>query len=83
MAKLNIEKLSSSSRMDTVKITGFKDGELVRLKTIPHSEAEERLLTMLDERNGNLGTCYKCGYGVYGMWFDNEAAYLNVGNSCD
>lgn len=84
MAELKIEKLPASRRgMAEMKITGFKDGELNELKSMEHHEAEEKLIDMLDYRNGNQGTCWAQGYGIYGVWFDNEAAYLNIGDSCD
>ena len=83
MARLTITKQPCTSSLDTMKITGFTDGELSELKSMEHYEAQDKLLEMLDFRNDNTGTCWKCGYGVYGMWFDNEAAYINVGNSCD
>lgn len=81
--KLTVEKVASPTRMNTMKITGFMDGELSELKSMEHYEAREKLLQMLDDRNGNIGTCWKCGYGVHSMWFDEEAAYLNIGNTCD
>lgn len=82
--KLIIEKMDSGRRgLDTMKVTGFRDGELNELKSMEHHEAEEKLLTMLDDRNDKIGTCWGCGYGVYGVWFDNEAAYVNIGNTCD
>ena len=86
MAKLNINKLStvaSGAGMQTMKITGFMDGELSELKSMEHKEAKEKLLQMLDDRNGGTGTQWVCGHGVYGMWFDEEAAYFNIGTSCD
>ena len=67
----------------TQRISGFADGELNELKSMEHHEAQEKLLDMLDYRNNNTGTCWKCGYGVYGLWFDNEYAYVNIGSSCD
>ena len=82
--KLIIEKMDSGQRgLDTMKVTGFRDGELNELKSMEHHEAEEKLLTMLDDRNDKTGTCWGCGNGVYGIWFDNEAAYVNIGNTCD
>lgn len=69
--------------MDTVKIAGLTDSELSELKSMEHNEARETLLGMLDFRNNGIGTEWACGYGVYGMWFDNEFAYLNIGKSCD
>lgn len=82
--KLNIEKIPSGRPgLETMMITGFKDSELSELKSMEHHEATETLLDMLNSRNNGLGTAWKCGYGVYGMWFDNEAAYMNIGSSCD
>ena len=83
MAALTLKTSRYSSGINTVMITGFRDGELSELKSMEHHEAQEKLLEMLNSRNGNMGSCYANGYGIYGLWFDNEAAYLNVGNTCD
>lgn len=83
MAKFVIENIHASSTMNTMRISGFKDGELSELKSMEHHEAGEKLLEMLDDRNGKIGTCWHNGYGVYGIWFDNEFAYVNIGKSCD
>ena len=83
MAKLTLEKRPCTGSLETVKITGFGDGELSELKSMEHYESKEELLEMLDSRNGGLGTMWACGNGVYGLWYDNDAAYLNVGKSCD
>lgn len=83
MAKLNIETIPCTGGMETKRITGFEDGELQELKNMKHYEAKEKLLEMLDKRNGGIGTCWYCGNGTFGLWFDNEAAYLNVGKTCD
>lgn len=77
------DERSGSRSMKTKVIGGFQKGELQALKSMPHEKAEELLLTWLDDRNGSIGTRWSCGYGVYGLWFDNEYAYLNVGTSCD
>ena len=69
--------------MDTMKITGFTYGELSELKSMEHNESKEVLLNMLDTRNSGLGTQWVRGYGVYGLWYDNDAAYLNIGKTCD
>ncbi len=84
MGKLIIREAPSGRRgIVTKEITGFSDGELCELKSMEHGEAQEKILEMLDSRNGGTGTSWKCGYGVYGLWFDNEAAYMNIGSSCD
>ena len=83
MNKLEITKQPCGNGMDTMRIAGFADCELNELKSMEHEEARQKLLEMLDERNNGTGTMWMCGYGVYGLWFDNEFAYLNIGQSCD
>ena len=84
MAKLQINTIPSGMRgMETKMISGFKDGELNELKSMEHNEAKAKLIDMLNYRNDDIGTAWACGYGIYGLWFDNEAAYMNVGTSCD
>ena len=83
MKKLTIEKQPCTGALDTMRIGGFSDGELSELKSMEHHEAKAKLLDMLDFRNMGQGTIWHNGYGVYGLWFDNEYAYLNVGKGCD
>ena len=84
MEQLMIKKMPSGRHgMDTMKITGFRDSELSMLKSLDNNTACDRLLEMLDERNHKIATAWHNGGGIYGLWFDNEAAYLNVGSSCD
>lgn len=84
MARLTIEAVESGKfGMVCERIGGFNDGELNELKSMEHKEAVEKLIDMLDHRNNGQGTAWSCGYGIYGVWFDNEYAYLNRGHSCD
>ena len=83
MAALTIEKMPCTNAMDTMRIGGFTDGELSELKSMEHMEAKEKLLDLLNYRNDGIGRAWHNGYGVYGLWFDNEYAYLNIGKSCD
>jgi len=84
MDRLIIETLPSNSRaMETKKVSGFTESELYDLKMKKHDDAKQLLLNMLDERNGRIGTCWHNGPGIFGIWFDNEAAYVNIGRSCD
>lgn len=83
MAKLTIEAIDSTGGLQTMRVGGFLEGELEKLKAKPNLEAKEMLLNMIDERNDGRGTCWLCGYGVYGVWFDNEFAYVRIGTSCD
>lgn len=83
---LSIEEaktLASGSRMRVMRIGDFLEGELSELKSMEHHEAGEALMDMLNRRNKGIATTWHRGYGVYGFWFDNEYAYINVGTSCD
>lgn len=85
MKKLNIDEMPQRGlgSLVTMRVTGFEEGELRELKSMEHREASEKLIEILNRRNGNIGTCWSHGYGIYGIWFDNEAAYVNIGKSCD
>lgn len=83
MDPLKIEKSKCNSGLDTVKVSGFTDEELYRLKKMPNAQARDEMVRILNMRNNGEGTVYACGYGIYSLWFDNEAAYMNVGTSCD
>ena len=83
MTRLTIEPMDSMNGMQTMRIGNFAEGELQELKKLPNAEAKDKLLTMVDERNDGRGTTWQCGYGVFGLWFDNEYAYIRIGTSCD
>lgn len=81
---LKIEEIPSGRHgMKTMRISGFAEGELQMLKRTEHDEASERLLDMLDSRNNRIATCWHNGPGIWGIWYDNEYAYINIGSSCD
>lgn len=81
--KFVIENILATNAMNTMRISGFKEGELSELKSMEHKEACEKLLEMIDSRNNGIATCWHNGNGIYGIWFDNEFAYVNTGSSCD
>ena len=85
MRKLRIDEMPQRGlgSLVTMRVTGFEEEELRELKSMEHREASEKLIEILNRRNGNIGTCWSQGYGIYGIWFDNEAAYVNIGKSCD
>ena len=78
MARLSIESIETSGGLQTMRIGDFAEGELNELKSMDHYEAKDKLLEMIDSRNDGRGTCWVCGYGVYGVWFDNEYAYVRI-----
>ena len=84
MERLRIGTIESGRcGMKTMMIDGLTDAELKELKRMDHQEAGEKLLQIVDERNNGIATQWKCGNGVYGFWFDNECAFVNIGDSCD
>ena len=83
MKSLSYKEVERYGGMRTMRIGDFAEGELNELKSMEHNEAKDKILDMLDTRNGGVGTCWHNGYGVFSLWFDNEYAYLNIGTSCD
>lgn len=83
MKPLTVELHAQSVGMKCMKITGFTEAELSELNSMDYREMKETILRVLDDRNGNLGTCWACGYGVYNAWVSNGAVYVDIGANCD
>lgn len=80
---LTLERNPFGMGFDTVRIIGFTDEELYELKQLDHPDAINKVVELLNARNNGKGNELQCGYGIYGLWFDNEYVYLRVGDSCD
>ena len=83
MQKLIVEEasyLTSKPGTHVMRVGGFADGELEELKMLEHKQSCKKLLDMLDERNDDLGTIWWRSDIVYSWWFDNEYAYVTIGN---
>ena len=83
MPALSIETSPYLPGIEQKTVTGFTDAEISELQSMELHEAEDRVLEMLDERNGNTGTCWKCGYGVYGFALGTKGCTFRIGTSCD
>lgn len=83
MERLKIETDRYGLGRNVQKITGFAEQELKELGSMEQSELEETVLDMLDRRNGNTGTCWKCGCGVYRTWMHGDAVFVEIGSNCD
>ena len=83
MGRLKIEVDRIGIGANIQRISGFTNQELKELGSMEQSELKEAVLDLLDRRNGNTGTCWKCGYGVYRTWMHGDAVYIEIGNSCD
>lgn len=83
MAQLKIEDFRKGLGIDTKKITGFTEKELSELNSMDYREMKEKIVEILDSRNGDIGTCWHCGYGIYNAWIRDGAVFVEVGNTCD
>ena len=83
MEELHVEKFRDGIGVNTMKVTGFTEKEMNELGSMEHGELEETVLNLLDERNHNMGTRWKCGYGVYRAWVRGDAVFVEIGSSCD
>ena len=80
MSPLKIETTRDWA-FNTHVITGFTEDELTRLREKKNQKDE--IVRILDERNGGIGTCWACGYGIYGVSVGESGACVRTGNSCD
>lgn len=83
MDRLKVETHRYGMGVNTMKISGFTNQELKELGSMEQSELGDAVLDILDRRNGNIGTRWKCGYGVYRTWMHGDAVFMEVGASCD
>ena len=80
---LNVETFSEGFGSKCMKITGFTAQELDELEHMDYRDMKKKIVEMLDERNGKLGTRWVCGYGLYTAWIRNQALFVEIGSSCD
>lgn len=80
---LKVEKVFDNIGTQTMKVSGWTDEELHDLNAMYYQDMFGTVLDELDKRNGNLGSCWHNGYGVYHMWIRDKAVYVEIGNSCD
>ena len=83
MSPLKIATEHDRGGVKIMKVTGFTPFELDMLNRMPYQDMKEKLLTMLDDRNNGLGTCWHNGNGVYQMWVGADGMYVEIGSSCD
>lgn len=80
MERLKVET-GRDSGFSVNTVTGFTPEELEEIgKDGIHYDS---LVRILNERNEGLGTCWSCGYGIYGVWIRNGVVYVRTGSSCD
>lgn len=86
---LHIEKQYSYPGTDTFLIEGLSVKEMNTILDAGSFDSQrDALADILDNhendfRNANLGTCWRCGYGIYGIRHFGGHLLVTVGNSCD
>ena len=90
MSKLHVERHLSYSGMNSFIIEGLTPDEMNSILDAPGFEQKrERLVELLDKHENDfqsghsLGTCWGCGYGIYGIRHFGGHLIVDVGNSCD
>lgn len=81
--RLTIEIWRAGFGVNTLKITGFTEAEMEELKHCDYRDLKTRVVEIADERNGNIGTCWTRGYGIYNAWTNDNAVFIEVGSSSD
>ena len=88
--KLHIEKSYSGCGIDTFLINGLSIEETNRILNAREQGKDDRdvLAEILDAhendyRNGNIGTCWRYGYGIYSIRHFGGHLIVEVCNSCD
>lgn len=78
MGSLKVEMPESHSRtFDTLKITGFDEEAFRGLKAMQHEDARKALVGLLGKIGESSGEAW-AKRRVGGVWFDEEAAYMNL-----
>ena len=87
---LHIEKHSSFCGVDVFLIRGLTDEETRAILNAPDEGKDKRdvLAAILDVRGndyrpGRLGTCWRCGNGIYFISRWRGGLLVEVGKSCD
>lgn len=86
-APLKIETEPYSPGIVQKVVTGFTGEEIEELNKLysdgDKDGAEERALEIINKRNGNIGSCWHNGYGIYGFALGRSGCTFKVGSSCD
>jgi len=65
-------------------ITGFTDEDWQKIQELPDGKIIDWLMDELDERNGGIGTCWVCGYGIKEVRIrQGENIVVTTNISCD
>ena len=83
---LQISLFRNGLGVKTMKVKGFTEQEVVAFSLLPMEERIDAVLKQLDERNGNTGTCWHNGNGVYSVYVLHSyptSVLVEIGSGCD
>ena len=80
---LKIDREYIGHRTTIMSITGWTDEELHELGSMTYQDMKEKIMEVLDSRNGGIGTCWHNAYYIYQMWIHGDAVKVEIGNSSD
>ena len=80
MTPLKIETEYKRNGSEIKKISGFTPFELDLLNRMPYQDMKVRLLGMLDDRNGGIGTMWQKEVGIFQMWIGADAMFVEIGS---
>ena len=83
---MTINMIRNMYGMKDMKVSGFSDSQIEFLRSLGFEKRRDEIVRILDEENGNLGTCWACGYGIYGIQIEQDGAgtvTVSIGESAD
>lgn len=81
MEKLKIEESSRDRTFTTYIIEGLSTEELNEILNNPSDDVLGKI--MENHGMGSTYTCWKCGYGIYGIRHFGGHLLVMIGSSCD
>jgi len=72
--------------VNVMKVKGFTPEEVAKISMMSIPERTKAVLDALDKRNGNTGTCWHNGYGVYSVYTllnYPTCVFVEIGSGCD
>ena len=86
---IDLDKIVPHSSFTTYLVEGLTPEEMDEILNAQCWEDKERALVKYlnqyenNYKSGNLGTCWSCGYGIYGIRHFGGCLLVDIGNTCD
>lgn len=83
MEPLKIDVFRVGMGIKTLELSGFTPEEFSELEHCDYRDLKKRVVEIANERNGNIGTCWEQGYGIYNAWTRGGSVFIEIGSTCD